>query len=183
MRRSINDEMLCKDFKKSVEKYWPDVYERKVQLIRFRNAWDQGQSRKSRGTKSISIQVDKGVKEQFSEMVKFHRVTQAEFISELLSFFNQPQGQVDLFSTAEARKQSRSEVDDYLNEIKELKLLLDDRDEEIKQLEVQLSKAQACDSIGDAKLSNKSTKQERQLAFEKMLEENIPDLSSKRKPK
>jgi hypothetical protein len=132
------EKRYCQTFKTSLEEYWPDKYERKVQLSRIRNAWDQEQSRKTRGTKSLSIQLDYDVKKQFSAFVKHYKLTQAEFIEELLHHYNQPQGEIDLFKTKEQRVEATQKEEAFDAKIADLKQIVAGRNKDIAQLKVQL---------------------------------------------
>tara|TARA_R110002094_G_scaffold215913_1_gene186714 strand:- start:329 stop:949 length:621 start_codon:yes stop_codon:yes gene_type:complete len=139
-KKPFDAKQFCKTFKANVESYWPDRYERSVQLTKIRNAWDQEQSRKKRGTQSLSIQLDSDVKKKFSQFVKFHKLTQAKFIEELLFHYNTPNGETDLFKTADTRRQDSLDKEKLEAEISALKAKLIDKDKEIEHLKSKVNK-------------------------------------------
>ncbi|MFK3978130.1 hypothetical protein [Shewanella vesiculosa] len=168
-KRYLSAELFCQAFKENVESYWPDKYERTAQLIKLRNAWDQEQSRKSRKTQSLSIQLDGEVKKQFSEFVKFHKLTQAKFIEELLFHYNTPNGETDLFKTADTRRQDSLDKEKLEAEISALKAKLIDKDKEIERLKSKVNK------FTDTTSSDKRRRTDTDELIYKAFEEHVQD--------
>jgi hypothetical protein len=170
-KRYLSAELFCQAFKENVESYWPDKYERTAQLTKLRNAWDQEQSRKSRKTQSLSIQLDGEVKKQFSEFVKFHKLTQAKFIEELLFHYNTPNGETDLFKTADTRRQDSLDKEKLEAEISALKAKLIDKDKEIERLKSKVNKF--TDTTSSDKRRRTDTDELIYKAFEKHVQDKI----------
>lgn len=168
-KKPFGAKQFCKTFKANVESYWPDRYERSVQLTKIRNAWDQEQSRKKRGTQSLSIQLDSDVKKKFSQFVKFHKLTQAKFIEELLFHYNTPNGETDLFKTADTRRQDSLDKEKLEAEISALKAKLIDKDKEIEHLKSEVNK------FTDTTSSDKSSRTDIEERIDKGFEENVQD--------
>jgi len=168
-KRYLSAKLFCQAFKENVESYWPDKYERAAQLTKLRNAWDQEQSRKSRKTQSLSIQLDGEVKKQFSEFVKFHKLTQAKFIEELLFHYNTPNGETDLFKTADTRRQDSLDKEKLEAEISALKAKLVDKDKEIERLKSKVNK------FTDTTSSDKSSRTDIEELIYKTFEEHVQD--------
>ena len=166
-KRYLSAKLFCQAFKENVESYWPDKYERAAQLTKLRNAWDQEQSRKSRKTQSLSIQLDGEVKKQFSEFVKFHKLTQAKFIEELMHHYKLPSGENDLFKTADTRKQDFAEKGELEAEVSALKAKLVDKDKEIERLKSKIKK------LTKSTKSSKSGKSDIQEVIKKAFEEHV----------
>ena len=166
-KKSFGAKQFCKTFKANVESYWPDRYERSVQLTKIRNAWDQEQSRKKRGTQSLSIQLDSDVKKKFSQFVKFHKLTQAKFIEELLFHYNTPNGETDLFKTADTRRQDSLDKEKLEAEISALKAKLIDKDKEIERLKSKVKR------LTKSTNSSKSGKSDIQEVIKKAFEEHV----------
>lgn len=170
-KRYLSAKLFCQAFKENVESYWPDKYERTAQLTKLRNAWDQEQSRKSRKTQSLSIQLDGEVKKQFSEFVKFHKLTQAKFIEELLFHYNTPNGETDLFKTADTRRQDSLDKEKLEAEISALKAKLIDKDKEIERLKSKVNKF--TDTTSSDKRRRTDTDELIYKAFEKHVQDKI----------
>ena len=168
-KRYLSAKLFCQAFKENVESYWPDRYERSVQLTKIRNAWDQEQSRKKRGTQSLSIQLDSDVKKKFSQFVKFHKLTQAKFIEELLFHYNTPNGETDLFKTADTRRQDSLDKEKLEAEISALKAKLIDKDKEIEHLKSEVNK------FTDTTSSDKSSRTDIEERIDKGFEEHVQD--------
>jgi len=132
---SLNDKSYCENFKKLAHRFWLDEYERKVKIQKLRNAWDKTQSRKNQETKNLSVDIPSTLKTQFSKLAKFHKVTQAELLADLIEVYNQDKGQSESFETATTRK-GNAEKNEALNqEIESLKEQLTNKEELIKQLQ------------------------------------------------
>lgn len=132
---SLNDKRYCENFKKLAHRFWLDEYEQKVKIQKLRNAWDKTQSRKNQETKNLSVDIPSTLKTQFSKLAKFHKVTQAELLADLIEVYNQDKGQSESFETATTRK-GNAEKNEALNqEIKSLKEQLTNKEELIKQLQ------------------------------------------------
>lgn len=172
---NLNDKNYTQSFKDHVSRYWVDEDKRKVNIHKLRNAWDKKNSRNNKGESSLSIQISSDTKKIFSKLAKHKKLTQADFIAELISCYNQSKGQADTFQTTTSKQQEKSVIETLNLEIEKLKMELSEAKTNIKQLEKQIVVNEKSKSTNKKNIKKTRTKEE----YIQYLIDNVPDRSSK----
>ncbi|MFA0195268.1 hypothetical protein AB4454_11210 [Vibrio artabrorum] len=129
-RLAFNTEEYCKNFKKRVDDFWGDKYERKVKIDRMRNNWDKKNSRKKVATASLTISVSPDTKRDFEGLKKFPHLkgcTQAKLLEELLSHY------VKSFEQKDKEIRTTTNSNQKQDEKHELKARIDTLEKELEQ--------------------------------------------------
>ena len=139
-RLAFNTEEYCKNFKKRVDDFWGDKYERKVKIDRMRNNWDKKNSRKKAKNGNLTISLPPEIKQQFLNLKKFPRLenhTQAQLLEELLTHYTDFFKQDKVIRTVTSRDDERHNFSIFESKIKDLEEELCLKNKELETLKAE----------------------------------------------